>query len=246
MSHLPPGQVGFLEQVQFFFTELSGRTFLLGPRDLAYLQELQEAGVAARAVCRGIDEAFRAYGERDKPRSVRQCGPFIEAEARALGERSLGTHARTDAYESPGAATPRDTAPAPSEAPEASVAEAPATPELLREALAAIEAAGRQADEERWREAYRQGWRAARRLLDEQGAFGFEELEATDVALIEAYLDALGEQERLELEDAIALQTSNALDAMSPRARREHLWARRRQELLRRHGLVDLLRILSR
>lgn len=242
MSHLPPGQLGFIEQVQYFFTELSGRTYIPSPRDLAYLLPLKEQGAPAAAVCRGIEEAFRAYGEAERPRSVRQCWPFIEAELERLAESGLHSGSGSDpghGGDPAGAASPGEASPAPDEDGEGGEAE------LLHQTLQAIEEAGRASGEERWREAYRAGWRRARELSNERGDFGFEELEAADRALIDAYWDALQAAERQELEDAIAAQLAGTLRDMSPRAAREHRLARRRKALIERYGLVDLLRLIG-
>lgn len=247
MSHVPPGQLGFMEQVQYFFTALSGRTYIPSPKDLTYLLPLKDQGVPPAAVCRGIEEAFRAYGEAERPRSVRQCWPFIEAELERLGEGGLMTVAPLATLQHP-AADPSVEASA-SEEPASDKAESTSgkdeDPELLRETLSAIESAGRGSQEERWREAYRQGWRRARELGAERGTFGSEELEAADRALIEAYWDALQASERDELEEAIAGQLKGSLRDMSPRAEREHQLARRRQALIERYGLVDLLRLIG-
>ncbi|TXD35450.1 hypothetical protein FRC98_16690 [Lujinxingia vulgaris] len=246
MSHLPPGQLGFIEQVQYFFTELSGRTYIPSPKDLAYLLPLKEQGAPAAAVCRGIEEAFRAYGEAERPRSVRQCWPFIEAELERLAESGLYVPSADDAPECGSERVAAATSP-PSTKSNPSSKNAPKhdEPELLRETLDAIEEAGRASGEERWREAYRQGWRRAKALSSERGDFGFEELEAADRALIEAYWEALKAAERQELEEAIAAQLAGGLRDMSPRAAREHRLARRRKALIERYGLVDLLRLIG-
>ncbi|RDV38118.1 hypothetical protein DV096_09900 [Bradymonadaceae bacterium TMQ3] len=243
MSHLPPGQLGFIEQVQYFFTALSGRTYIPSPKDLAYLLPLKEQGAPAAAVCRGIEEAFRAYGEADRPRSVRQCWPFIEAELERLAES--GMHLAPEAGEGSGSGQGAEVSSSPPPASSSQSRGESGDPELLRETLDAIEEAGRASAEERWREAYRQGWRRARELSQERGDFGFEELEAADRALIEAYWEALKAAEREELEAAIAAQLAGELRDMSPRARREHQLARRRKALIERYGLVDLLRLIG-
>ena len=226
MSYLPPEQAGFFEAVQVYFTEATGRVALFGARDRSLLQQWSDEERPARVVCRGIREAVKSYGRDDPPRSLAQCEPFVDDEWEQYRERNVGAH---DAEDSRGSDESTDRGGDDEQG------------ELYVRVQRAIERAGRCAEQERWRRAYRRAWR---KLNEYAEAFDFQQLQVLDEAMVEAYLDALDEQERQLLEEQLAGVDSGLLQGMSPSARRQHLHAKRKRELIDRYGLLDLFEVV--
>lgn len=218
MSYLPPGQTGFFEAVQVYFTEATGRVSVFGARDRALLEQWRDEGRPARVICRGIREAVVSYGKDDPPRSLVQCEGFIDEQWQQFQQRDIGAH--DDESDDTGEQS---------------------DDELYQRARRAIEQAGKAADEERWRIAYRRAWR---RLAETSNPFSFQKLEAVDRALVEAYLDALDDEERHAVEEAIGSVNGGLLRGMSPSARRQHLQAKRKREIIDRFELLDLFEVV--
>ena len=223
MSYLPPDH-GYFAAVQAFFTEVTGRASLFGSRDQLLLQEWHAQGRSAHLVCRGIRNAVRALGPDDLPRSLVECRPFVDEEWALAREHLAGSHS-TAASPSP-------------KSPDTAGSASPTS--LFDQAALALREAGAAA-EPRFQEAYRQAWRQ----LHRHGAadFDLDDLDALDRALVDAFDAALSAEEAEALNDALA--AAETLRHMSPRARAEHLQHRRRQLLLTRHGLLDLLKIIT-
>lgn len=236
MSYLPPGQGGFFETVQVYFMEITQRGALFSAHDQALLQKWHDQGRSAQVVCRGIQEAVAARGEDEEPpRSLRLCEVFVDREWERVKEQQVGRHESPFESEKPALSAPVTGPVVSAEGEEQALED-----ELYTQAAQAIERAGRAAQDERWRRAYRQGWRTLKKIYHEQEDFSFEELQALDEALVDAYFDALFDEERQELEVELS-QVDPMLHQMSPAAQREHLRARRRRVLLRRYGLLDLI-----
>lgn len=215
MSYLPPDH-GYFAAVQAFFTEVTGRASLFGSRDQLLLQGWHEEGRPAQLVCRGIRNAVLSLGPDDLPRSLVECRPFVDEEWSLTREHLTGSH-----REQP-AGSGASTAP------------------LFDQAADALRQAGTAA-EPRFQEAYRVAWRRLHR--HDAADFDLDDLDALDRALVDAFDAALNAQEIEALNESLA--APDTLRHMSPRARAEHLQHRRRQLLLARHGLLDLLKILS-
>ncbi len=223
VSYLPKEASSYEEAIQVYFTEITARVAVFGARDRQLLRRWKEEGRPARLVCQGIKEAMAAFDER--PRSLWQCRGFVDALWDEARERAVGGH--REAY---------------SEASKASGSgdkeEGATMAQVLKEA---IERAGKESDEERFRKAYREAWRRLGRVASDGQPMGFEQVEAVDAALVEAYLGALSEQEREALEASLRDQHAGYLGAMSPRARRQHLQVQRKRALVEDYGLIDLV-----
>ena len=227
MSYLPSTEAGFYEAIQVYFTEITGRAALFGARDQVLLKAWKEEGRPAQVVCRGIREAAASLGENKQLRSLAQCESHVDDQWERAREQKVGAH---------GASSPEskeETQPTPSRG------------GLFEEAREAIEKAGKKTDEDRWREAYRRAWRVMKTLKDERGRFSFDEVEAVDQALVQAYLEALNEEEQQVIESALASVSAGLVQGMSPVARREHLHIRRKRVLIREYGLLDLIERLG-
>lgn len=237
MSYLPPQQAGYFEAIQVYFTELTERVSLFGARDRALLERWHQEGRSAQVVCRGIREAVVGRDPEDKPpRSLVQCEPFVDRQWERVQQRAVGAHESITDHEAGDGSGDED---------EASSVEEQAGG-MIAELRQIIEEAGRGTDEERWRQAYRQAWRTMDRLQKEADHFSFAEAEAVDKALVEAYFDALRDEERRAIEDSLAELNSGLLDSMSPAARREHLHIKTKQAVIERFGLVDIVDLLTR
>lgn len=233
MSYLPPSEGGYFEAIQVFFTEITGRAVLFGARDQELLSRWKTEGRSAQVVCRGIREAVLSLKEGDPPRSLRECEGFVDQQWEQAREQMVGGQRAAASVQ--GAAV----------VVEKKEEERGAERGVYEEVSEALVAAGSQAEEERFKEAYREGWRELQRLRRETEGFCLFEVEALDQALVEAYLRTLTEGEREELERTLNEANPGLLRGMSPAARREHLLARRKRLLVSRYGLLDLLEILS-
>ncbi len=233
MSYLPPDEAGFFEAVQVYFTEVTDRMALFGARDRELLRAWKKQGRSAQIVCRGIREAVESYGRDDPPRSLAQCEPFVDDQWETFQERTVGAH---DQQQQRAASSEAETS--------SGEHDQDVSP-LFRRVKDAIEAAGRATDRERWKKAYRRAWRELDALRSDGTRFSFEELEAVDEALIEAYLEVLDDRERQVIEDALASEASQRLKSMSPAARQQHLYVKRKRELIERYGLLDVFDVVG-
>jgi|GEM_PF-2552151 len=235
-----PQSAGFFDTIQVYFLELTGRGLMFSGRDMELLCRWRDEGASAAIICRGIAEAARSMPDGEPPRGVRSCQMWIEREIASARKRASG--GRADEVVATGvepvAAIEKATAV------EATPEVAPKNPHeaLLKSALARIETAGQACTEDAPRSAYRDAWRATRALL-ERGALQdpYSELAAIEDALADGYYRALDRQKQQAIADAIVAQDPGGLALMSPAARQEHLAARRRGLLMRKHGLPRLL-----
>lgn len=238
MSYLPPGQAGFFETVQVFFMEVTGRGALFSAQDQSLLERWFAEGRSAQLICRGIQEAVAARGEDEPPpRSLQVCEVFVDREWERNKEQQVGRHQDSGIVQIERVPSPES---GPARAVQESAAEVLEEDDLYTQAARAIERAGVAAEDERWREAYRQGWRALKRLNQGEGGFSLEEIQALDEALVDAYFAALYQEEQQALEEELTI-VDPMLHQMSPAAQREHLRARRKRVLVRRFGLLDLI-----
>ncbi|QDG52433.1 hypothetical protein FIV42_17305 [Persicimonas caeni] len=246
MSHSPQNP-SFFDTIQVYFLEVTGRGIMFGGRDLELLSQWRDEGASAKVICRGIKEAIDSMGEEDPPRNIYACRGHIEAAIESARDRSAGAHG--------GYAPPSQTSrpsganhPSQSNPPSESTDQAPtqssgnAYSSLFEEALANIERAGKNCDQEQIRQVYREAWREIKTLVDaSQVDDPFSELAAIEDALVDGYFRALDRAEQDRIEDAISEQNRVDLAIMSPEARREHLAARRRKLLIREYGFVPLI-----
>src|SRR5690554_390547 len=238
MSYSPPS-AGFFDTIQVYFLELTGRGVMFSGRDMELLCRWRDEGASAAIICRGIKEAALSMSDAQPPRGVRWCQGWIEREIANARERASG--GRADDVAPPGAETRAlEVAPARQEAPE----DSPSNPHdaLLKNALARIESAGQACTDDAPRGAYRDAWRSTRALLDRDALTDpYSELAAIEDTLADGYYRALDLQKQQAIAQAIAAQDPGGLALMSPAARQEHLAARRRGLLMRKHGLPRLL-----
>ncbi len=104
------------------------------------------------------------------------------------------------------------------------------------QALRIIEDAGRAADREAFKQAYRDAWSRIR-AVEEQALW--EALILTDSALVSAFLAALSDEEREVVQNTVLADPG--LVGMSPDAREHHVTAKTRRILKERFGLVSPL-----
>lgn len=102
--------------------------------------------------------------------------------------------------------------------------------------LTSIEEAGRAADREAFKQAYRDAWL---RLRTQETSHTWEALMEADAALVAAFLAALSDEEQLSLNRTILGDAS--LIGMTAEARERHIAARTRRLLKDRFGLVSPL-----
>jgi hypothetical protein len=229
MSYLPPSEAGFFEAVQVYFTEITGRMALFGARDQELLEQWKAEGRSAQVVCRGIQQAVAAKGDdAPPPRSLYQCRGFVDREWEVVQTNTVGRHEEVGA--APEEKTHQDSAEV-----------SPESEGLYAQAREVIEQAGKGTEQERWRNAYRQALRKLDRLREEREDFSFAELQAVDAALVEAYLEALDNEERRLIEESVASNSAGLARGMSPQARREHLLVQQKRALVERFGLLDLM-----
>ncbi len=212
MRAYPTDGLNFLETVQVYFLEVTGRGVVLGSRDAELLQTWRAEGATAAVVCQGIDDAIRARGEL--PRSIAGCRKWIEPRVEAARAMRTGGH---ESSEVDGGQSPRR--------------------DWVSEVLERVEAAGQAEGRESFREAYRAAYRALRDGVESQDEFAQLVL-SVDGDLGAAFWEALSDAERREIDDEI--ESSPQLAAMGEAARAAFIDARRRRELERRHGLITL------
>ena len=104
------------------------------------------------------------------------------------------------------------------------------------EALQKIEEAGRAAERAAFKQAYRDAWSRVRAA--EQQAL-WETLILTDSALVQAFLAALSEEERLAVQKTVLADPG--LAGMSGDAREHHTTAKTRRILQEQYGMVSPL-----
>ena len=219
MSFYESDNLGFFETIQVCFTELTRRSIFLSGRDLEQLDQWRRLGASEKAICKGLRDAVESMPDGDPPRDVYACRHYIEPYIERQRERRVGGHAPDD-----DAAEPKDSEPS----------------GLVERALAKIEDAGRQVDDEPLKEIYRSAWRRVRELTDAPTEKRFDELAAVEEGLVEGYYRALDRNERARIEERIDSDSGELLDGMSPEARREHIRAQRRRILIDEFDLVSL------
>lgn len=104
------------------------------------------------------------------------------------------------------------------------------------QALRIIEDAGRAADREAFKQAYRDAWSRIR-AVEEQALW--EALILTDSTLVSAFLAALSDEEREVLQNTVL--SDPGLVGMSANAREHHMTAKTRRILKEKFGLVSPL-----
>lgn len=222
MSYLAPDQAGYFEAIQVYFTEVTDRMMVFGAKDRALLERWKKEGRPARLVCRGIRDAVASCEEDDPPRSLAVCEPFVDELWEQFERRSVGSHDDDPQEDN----------------------ENEDEPTLYQRVRWAVEQAGRDADDSRFTEAYRRAWRELKQFADDDRQFSVQQLEAVDEALVEAYLEALDDEESQRLEEAIASAHGDLLGGMSPAAKREHLRIKRKRQLVEKFGLLDLFEVV--
>ncbi|MFP4599915.1 MAG: hypothetical protein ACLFVJ_16775 [Persicimonas sp.] len=230
MSHAPQN-LGYFETIQMYFLEVTGRGIMFTGRDLEALSRWRAEGASTKTVCLGIEQAVASMPDDDPPRDIFACRAWVEAQLDGARERSTGEHADVGKPERPPAEQANHTENADD-----------GTASLFDEALSNIERAGRDCDDERRRQVYRNAWRDVRELVEDSSVDDpFAELAAIEDALVDAYFRALDRAEQDRIEDAISEQNRADLAIMSPEARQEHLAARRRRLLIQEYGLAPLI-----
>lgn len=220
MSFCADENPGFFETVQLYFTELTRRAIFLSGRDVEQLAEWREQGATATAICRGLRDAVEAMPDDDPPRDVYACRRYIEPHVRRARERSVGGRGSKESTAE--MTTDRDD-------------------DLFARALDKIERAGRECDDTRRTELYREAWRHVRRLREEDDADPFEQLLAIEEGLLDGLYRTLDQSAREEIEERITSSDEAFVERMSPEAKRQHLRARRRRILIEEHELVSLI-----
>lgn len=76
MLYVTHGEYGYLETIQAFFLEVTGKGLVLSSRDIEALLAWQADGASAATVCKGIERAIEARAER--PRDIWSCRKWIE------------------------------------------------------------------------------------------------------------------------------------------------------------------------
>ncbi|MFB6263045.1 MAG: hypothetical protein ABEL76_05390 [Bradymonadaceae bacterium] len=238
MSFVSDDDLGYLETVQLYFTEVTGRMALFSGRDLELLSEWRERGATAKAVCRGLREAVDRLPDDDPPRGVYACRkeiePYVERAARRrVGEpddASRGSKGRGDEETSGEESAESAAGPGGSGYADG----------LIERALDRVERAGRRCESEKLRDAYRRAWKQLRRIDGGDGD-RLEELAAIEEGLVEAHYEALAEAERRAVDEQIGDGERAFLDEMSESARRTHRLAQIRQILAEEDVFVPLL-----
>lgn len=226
MSYLPKSETGYFDAIQVYFTEVTGKVALFGARDQELLTRWHREGRSARLVCRGIREAVVSMKEGDPPRSLRECERFVDDEWEMAREKSVGRAERGEG----------------SKKREEAMGAAEKT-SLVDVISARLIEAGQGATDERFREAYRQGWRRLKTLRKEFSTFELAQVEVLDEVLVAAFYDALRDEEREQLMTSIDAASRGLLAAMSPRAKTEHLRARQKKWMVKTLGLIDVVEI---
>ncbi len=244
MSYLPPQEAGYFEAIQVYYTTLTDRLALFGARDRDLLERWKEEGRPARLVCRGIREAVAACDDR-VPRSLSQCARYVDEQWEAYRQRRVGRHGEKAVQEST-----RTDKNAPKEQPGSDESagtqrQSSERSGLYEQVRRAVEEAGKGTQEERFRQAYRSAWRRLQQVGEESARFGYREVDVVDRALVEAYLDALHDEERRAIEESVAKVSAGLVQGMSSAARDEHLRIKRKQALVERFGLVDVVEVIE-
>ena len=205
MKIFPADQLGYIDTIQAFFLEMTGRGAMLSSRDLQLILEWRSRGASTAVICKGVEQAMRE--QRDLPRDIWGCRYSVE---------KLVGPAATEA--------PAPKVPTPAE-------------DVLTAAMKRIEEAGKEADRETFKAAYRKAWRRLKELDTEDS---FEAVFQVEESLLEHYWAALAASERQEITDMIAEEMTR-FGQMSQSAKQQHEVARRRRLLQRDFGLIPLL-----
>jgi hypothetical protein len=222
MRAYPTNSLNFLETVQVYFLEVTGKGLVLGSRDAELLQAWRAEGATVAAICQGIDDAVRARGEL--PRSIAGCRQWIEPRVEAARGLKVGGR-DTVAADGPGSDhTATDEGVSPDDS-------------WAKSVMKRIERAGKATDRDGFRAAYRDAYRQLRSGISERDDVAQLVLEV-DRTLASAFFEALDDDEREALQAGIA--STAQLDAMGERARAAFVESRRRKLLSERFGLVEL------
>lgn len=244
MSYLPPSQTGYYDAIQVFFTEATGRVALFNARDQELLSRWNQEGRSAQLICRGIREAVLAMREESPPRSLRDCERYIDQEWEASKERtvgvspgsSLGRNVRR--MEHQGGKSLRSAVPGS----DSSVSDSTKSADSLSDGVAAaLQEGGKKEAAEHLKEAYRLVWKEMRLLQERGRSLQIEDVEYLDRLLVEHFFGRLEEDEQKEIDRSIDAASQGLLRAMSPRAREEHMLARRKKWLKENRSLLDLV-----
>lgn len=217
MRAYPANKLNFLETVQIYFLEVTGKGVVLGSRDAELLQAWRAEGATAAAICQGIDDAVRARTEL--PRSIAGCRKWVEPRIEASRSLRTGRHESTaDADETSVPAAPRRAS------------------DWADEALARIVTAGEAAERTQVKDAYRGAYRKLRSAI-EKGEDLAQVLLEIEVELSEEVFEALHDEEQAGFERSL---DRDRLDSMGSQARERFVEAARRRYLEESFGLISV------
>jgi len=83
----------YFTEIEEYFWKKRGAHLLVSPLDWAILETWQKAGIPVRAVQKGIDRAFEAYGRSKRKRPVKSLAYCVDAvldAAREMSEAAVG------------------------------------------------------------------------------------------------------------------------------------------------------------
>ena len=243
--------LSYSEEVQVFFLASYGIGVSTSARDIELVRSWERRRIPSQVVMRGLDRALARLADTDRKISIADCMSAVETEIRRYYKRSLSE---------PTFSGPGESGPQPKKAKEFnelssdSAPEPPAgsdinsLPDELEEGILPGDDVARfllsrmresQDDlairvlRETYRRAVHKQWTG---LADDDW---FEQVQALNDAMFDAYLALLPERERSDLEAEVQA-TIHAGFPMSPAAREAFVAARLRKLVRERYGLRDI------
>lgn len=209
----PSETTQYLEAIQTYFLEMTGRGIVLSSRDHGLLLDWQAQGATVATVCQGID---RAVAELRTPRDIWACRKHIEPFIERVRQRSVGKAPSSQLVEGPESSVPDRHG---EDVEDSQV-------QRLLNAIASTD-----------RLAFQDAYRLAIAHLPPNP--DFDVLRQVDALLVEAFYDSLDDPEKAEIEAFVTRGVD--LKSMPEKARDEHVRVRRRRILVTKFGLVSVL-----
>ncbi len=99
----------YFTEIEEYFWKKRGAHLLVSPLDWAILETWQKAGIPVRAVQKGIDRAFEAYGRSKRKRPIKSLAYCVDAVLDAAREMSEAAVGKGPEAAPPAGAAQRDT-----------------------------------------------------------------------------------------------------------------------------------------
>ncbi|MEZ4265071.1 MAG: hypothetical protein R3F39_01745 [Myxococcota bacterium] len=221
-------RASYLKAVEAAFLALRGRGFMLSPRDVGLVDGWRSRGVPSRVVVAALDEAVTRFRGR-RPPGVPLPSSLAYFEAQIEEAASLWRE-RTLSWEAPAQVAPL------------AQGEPAAVEDLRARVLAAVEAAGKSAEDPGTRDVLREAWRALSRAPADAEIWSLTA--EVDQRMVDSAWAMLDEDAQAAIDAEAEARVAAPGGPMSESAQTEQRQRERARMVRERSALPDLVEVL--